>query len=143
MKREASKSRNHIIIKGTQAAQEKISVTFATTNNPTMGFLPSSLKHHPEANSRHQTLQNISPNPYNAATNKRTMRFLQVATKLLHLITDEFAHHVHRHRESDMIPSSPPGLLVPPYLGGLSYNLTEQPQRIKGKNPPTSLTSSY
>ena len=48
--------------------------------SPTMGFPPSSLKHHPEANSRHQTLQNISPNPYNAAANKRTVIFLRVAT---------------------------------------------------------------
>ncbi len=32
-KREASKSRDHIIMKGKQAAQEKISITFAITNN--------------------------------------------------------------------------------------------------------------
>jgi hypothetical protein len=46
----------------------------------TMGFPPSSLKHRPEANSQLPTLQNISPNPFNAVVIKRTVRFLRVAT---------------------------------------------------------------
>jgi hypothetical protein len=47
VKREASnKSRDHIIIEGTQAAQEKNLYQICHhKQSPTMGFLPSSLKH--------------------------------------------------------------------------------------------------
>jgi len=54
MKREASKSRDHIIIKGTQAAQEKNLYHIRHHNHkqsPTIGFVPSSLNHRLEANS--------------------------------------------------------------------------------------------
>jgi hypothetical protein len=48
--------------------------------SPTMGFPPSSLKHRPEANFRHKSLQNISPNTFNAVAIKRTVRFLRAGT---------------------------------------------------------------
>jgi hypothetical protein len=81
MKREASKSRDNIIIKATQAAQEKSLSHLPSQTTPTMGFLPSSLKHRLEANNfRHQILQNVSPNPSNAATINRMVRFLRAAT---------------------------------------------------------------
>ena len=80
VKREASKSRDNIIIKGTQAVQERNLYHICHhKQSPTMRFSPSSLKHRPEANSRHHTLQNISLNPSNAAVIK-TMRFLWTAT---------------------------------------------------------------
>jgi hypothetical protein len=62
--KETSKSRDHITIKGKQAAQEKSSITpFAITNNGNSAVLhPCSLNHRPETNSRHQTLPNTSTN---------------------------------------------------------------------------------
>ncbi len=84
-KRGGSKSRDQIRFKGKQAAKEKISITFAITNheqNLTMGFQPSP-----------GGLLNASTDPSSTAAIKNTVRFLPVATKLPHPITNKFACH--------------------------------------------------
>ena len=116
MKREASKSRDHIIIKGTQAAQEKNLYHIRHHNHkqsPTTGFVPSSLKHRLEANSWPQSQLYNCTNPSNTTTIKNGENCLIL------LPTRSFHHHSH------LMCSTLPLSSLCSVSGGHPYNPTD------------------
>ena len=98
MKREASKSRDHIIIKGTQTAQEKKLYHICHhKQSPTMGFPPSSLKHRLEANSWPQSQPDTSTNPSNTTAIKTPRESFEWQLNcLIPLALRSFHRHGHK-----------------------------------------------